>query len=272
MKITKNTRGFIQGLSSDEYHNSKLHYSSSVLKQALDKPYEFYKERILGEEPKKQSSDALDIGTYCHTVLLEPELVDKEYAIFTGSRRQGKLWEIFQAENQNKIIITSSQKELVDKIADQFYKSQILLPDESVVNGDYLFSNGKAEESLFTSILDLPIKVRFDYRIENGRKVIRDLKTTKDTPNSVEDARKLIYGSKYHLSAALYVDAIKEETGDDYDFEWVFVSKEDFKTNTYIASKECLTAGRELYIMAIERIKKWFETKKYVTALPIREV
>lgn len=268
MKIDKKTTGIIKGLSNNAYHDNRTHKSSSVLKTALKDPLEYYQVYIKGKAIEMKNQDALNLGNYIHTLLLEPEKINEEFVIFTGSRRAGREWEHFEFKNRGKIIITDSQQQLATKMCVQFSQAKIDMGN-IIYSGSQLFTNGDAEESMFCTIDGMNIKVRTDYRVDN---VIRDLKTTNATPNTKEEARDIVNSFGYDLSAALYVDALKEITGQDYEFQLVFVSKQDFKTNVYRVSNKTLEIGREKYKTAIELIKGWEKSGEYHSIKAIREV
>ena len=50
----------------------------------------------------------MDVGTYVHTAVLEPEKLEEETAIYPGPIRRGKDWDKFEAENKGKVILTSN--------------------------------------------------------------------------------------------------------------------------------------------------------------------
>jgi hypothetical protein len=95
---TKLELGINANISNSDYHAEKLHLSSSNLKLLLKSPKQFYTEKILGiREPLIGS--ALDIGTYVHSLVLEPEKVQSEFAIYTGWKKQGAEFQAFKAQN-----------------------------------------------------------------------------------------------------------------------------------------------------------------------------
>lgn len=77
-----------------------------------------------------------------------------------------------------------------------------------------LFKNGQAEVSVFTDLF----KCRCDY-LRDG--VIIDLKTTSDFNNIVKNVIKY----RYHVQAGFYKHIVKEVTGFNHEFIFVFVSK-----------------------------------------------
>ena len=71
--------GIYTDLSNDEYHANRTHVSSSVLKTAVSDPKKYYEKYILKiDNTPKTLQAAFDFGTYVHTLILEPETVEKE--------------------------------------------------------------------------------------------------------------------------------------------------------------------------------------------------
>lgn len=272
-KLDKDTRGFISDLSNNDYHADRIFRSSSVLKTALKDPKKFHDIYVLGKDNPMSNQDALNFGNYVHTAILEPDLLDKEYIVYPGGRRQGQAWELFKHLHEDKIIITNNQFTKAQDLINSFLQSEFEQRDsEFLVYGDAIFKEGEAEESLFTELDGMLIKVRFDYRITGDtRGVIKDIKTTRHFVNSAKEARDVVYDLGYDVSAALYVDAIEKETGIPHDFHLVFMSKADEKCNLYKVSDKTLEVGRKKYKEAIKLIKEWEASGKYVTG-KIREV
>lgn len=264
---TKLTKGFNQEVSNEEYHGDRKYKSSSALKLILKDPREYYKKYVLGEaEPLR--SDSLSVGSYTHTLVLEPHLEEVEYAVFTGSRRSGKDWEAFKEENEGKTIITSSQKYLVDEMIRNYKESSVVVGEhgnEKEVPISTFFSGGAAEETLCGEINGYPVKVRFDYRQEfEDYGIISDLKTTAGSIAKKEDVAEVCEYWNYPLSAALYVDLVTQVTGKPHDFYFVFMSKSGSKEcKIFKASEDFLQRGREDYLKAIELLKEAEATGVY---------
>jgi exodeoxyribonuclease VIII len=272
MEKFKLIEGFNPKCSNDQYHGDMEYRSSSALKMMLKDPRQFYKTYVLNE-PQNFNSDALSIGSFIHTRILEPHLVDEEYAIYTGSRRSGEVWKKFKEEAGNKIIITSSQKQLTDQMIDNFNKASVKLGNhgnEKEVLISSFFNGGAAEETLAGTLNGYKVKTRFDYRKEfDDFGSINDLKTTGIALGSatLEDVEDICTYWGYDLSAALYVDLVSQATGKPHDFYFVFISKKDFQTRIFKASDGMLERGRAMYREAIEKLKEaeksgvYFENK-----------
>ena len=258
--------GFNEKISNHDYHFDREYLSSSGLKLANKDKRGFYKKYVKGEG-ENISSSAMDLGSYIHARILEPEVVEKEFAIFTGASRRGKVWKEFEEENEDKIIITKSQKNHTDDLIHEFERSKILigeLENEREVMVSSFFSKGRAEETLCGEIDDVKVKVRFDYRKEwDSFGSINDIKTTGAYVSTKEEAKEVCDMFDYDLSAALYVDLAEQETGKKHDFFFCFLCKKNGKTYMYKAGEAMLARGREKYKKALAYIKDARETGIY---------
>lgn len=237
-------------MSNEEYHGNRSHVSSSGLKLYLKDPREYHKQYVLGEKayipPALQN--AFDLGSYMHTMVLEPHLLDVEYAIFSSGDR-----EAFDYDNEGKTIITTGQNSLASRVFAEYQKS-VFYPDGKLVST--FFEEGFAEESFFTELDGLPVKVRSDYRKQCTKYAsINDVKTTSKAV-TLKSVKKICEDLDYDLSAALYIDAISKVTGVEHDFYFMFMGKKDYNCQVFRASKEFIERGRQKYKRAIAGIKK----------------
>lgn len=247
-------------LSNTEYHAESEHFSSSDLKLYLKDPIAFHKQKILGErEPIPAGLQAaFDLGTYFHTLVLEPHLVDEEILVVEDSQTL-KLKK--QIEKPHMTVITESQKSVGDKMYKAFDKATFYPEGKKIKT---FFQRGQAEESFFGEIDGLKVKARTDYR-KSTRKgsSINDVKTTSKLINS-KNIKKVCRELDYDLSAALYIDLVEKLTGKKHDFYFLFVGKKDFKCRIFRASPEFIERGRKKYKKAIEGIKKSLETGVWI--------
>jgi hypothetical protein len=267
-KQTEFDLGFQAGISNEEYHADRTYVSSSVLKLLEKDVRSYYKQYVLGEEKLFGNQGAMDLGSYIHALILEPHLVDVEFAVFDGAMRRGKAWDAFLEDTDPaKTIITKSQAVLANDLVEEFYATSVKIGDEEVPISSF-FEGGKAEESLFVELDGVKVKVRFDYRKQSGEAhSINDIKTTAAPISSAKDAEKICASFGYDVSAALYCDAVMKATGNKHDFYFCFLSKKDGGTTIFKASEQMLESGRVKYKRAIEKLKEgretgiWFENK-----------
>ena len=233
----------INKCDNESYHKDRKFKSSSTLKLFLKDPREYYKRYVLKEEREEMYKSAYDFGSYMHSLILEPHKTVLEFAVFEGATRRGKAYEEFKNANEGKTIITASQ-------AQQALDLLHLYNEHVDTTG--LIQNGVAEHTLCVELDGMPIKVRADY-IKEG--MIIDVKTTSD-PVDKFSAAKTIIRFDYDLSAALYVDAFKEYTGQDHDFVFAFLNKQNGDVVILKASEDLLNNGRKKYKTAIKNLAK----------------
>jgi exodeoxyribonuclease VIII len=268
MSKWKPKNGFNKNIPNEVYHANRTHVSSSVLKTALKNMDEFKRIYVDGGESPKFNMEAMDFGSYIHTLILEPHLIESEFAFWEGSimrEDDAEEWESFLKENENKIIITKEQVKHGKKLLENFYRKEILYNGKMVLLNS-LFTGGEAEETCCTSLEGVDVKVRFDYR-DGKRFFINDIKTTSSAIRSKKDVEKVCRSFEYDLSAALYCDVVEKITGDKHDFYFTFISKKDGGSTIWKASEEMLERGRRKYREALKRIKRARTEGIYATGI-----
>lgn len=185
----------IEKMSNEEYH-ARPEFSSSQLKDMLRSGAHFYSNYIL-KEVERESKTAMDFGTLAHTLFLEPDQFEAEFAVLpedapkrpTETMLKAKnpspetlgriaFWENFEAEHAGKIIISAEQLVGAKRIAENLK----MLSSYADMQNNY----GMAEASIFFTDPEyqLELRVRPDYHIApcsdfpNG--LILDVKTTTD--------------------------------------------------------------------------------------------
>jgi len=231
-------------LTNEQYHSDRTSVSSSTIKAAFKGKESFEQYLSMANSP----SDAMQLGTYVHALILEPTTVATDFAVFEGARRFGKTWDKFREDNEGKIILLSEQRDLGNLLAAEFANTP---------EARELISDGKPEVSFFTELQGVNVKVRTDWLRNDGS--IVDVKTTSG-PLIDYEISQAIAQWKYELSAALYCDVLEQWDGKKHDFYFVFLSKKEGKCRCFKASEQLLEAGREQYKRGLELIKGYYET------------
>lgn len=255
-------------MSNDEYHKKQPlkdhHFSSSQLKTMIKDPQQFKTEHIDRKLEEERRNPAFDIGTYFHTAILEPHLLETECAVWKGGRRSGKQWQIFQEDNKGKAIITIPELVMAENL--------IKGVENNDVAWDLIDHEDATEElSLFGHLLDIPVKVRLDTLVLGKKKsYIADLKSTTGNVFDVYVLQKKISDYGYVLSAAMYMDLVNDYI-DKNKLPYAYVDEFFliFATKDYPSSKVYrlrdgdmgIAVGRAKYEFALNEIKKNIKQK-----------
>lgn len=245
----------INHCTNAEYHADKTYLSSSKLKTILESIEKFKQE--LDSPPPAATGAHLDLGTYVHTLLLEPELIATDYATFPGFRRAGKDFEIFKLQNPDKNIISLSMQNNGQRLAQSVQAVPIALD---------LLKGGAAELSIATELEGVNVKARFDY-IHTNKAYIVDVKTSRD-PAGRQYFKDTIQQYQYDLSAALYLQVAEQFYGKKFDFYWLVISKTDTpECKVYKLSEKTRAEGNRKVLLALDKYKQCLETGIWLDAV-----
>ena len=245
-------------MTSNEYHSEREHFSSSQLKDILYSEELFYKKHIT-KELEREENAVFDIGTYFHTAVLEPHLLDKECAVYE-STRHGAKWETFKLENKGKAIITKGEKVKAMNCVAAIRQCPISMayvnmgtPEVSAflrlyvyedriyyLRGENTFvmtysgwktldpdySEGIVDAIYEKSAVEVGVKVRADSIALEGV-TVSDLKSSSGDVSDEFSVKNKTSDYCYDLSAALYLDIFSAVIGKQYtDFIWLYASKD----------------------------------------------
>lgn len=257
------TASLIERMSNDEYHACP-EFSSSQLKDILRSGAHFYSNNII-KENERESKKHLDFGTLAHTLFLEPDQFENEFAVIPAdapkpptdvmrnaknpsedSIKRVQWWDQFAAEHGTKITITEDLLLGAKRIADNLRT----LSSYGIMQNNF----GMAEASIFfvDPVFDLQLRVRPDYHIApctafpNG--LLLDVKTTRDARAFKFSKDCGEYG--YDLSASMYREGFQQyyNTQDKPDFIFLVAeSAAPFNVKQYRASDLFLSVGDARY-------------------------
>lgn len=240
----------VNQVSNAIYHGDRNYLSSSVIKLLAKDVAEYHRQYILGQKvPFSANQAALDEGSFTHSILLEPENVQAEYAIYPGKRRSGSEYQQFAQNHPGKIILLESQ-------AERCFKLQTVFNSQK----DYaqFIQGGVAELSLCVELQNVPIKTRFDYiNIEKG--FISDVKTT-SYGGELESFQQVVENLDYGLSAALYLQAAELYYEKPFDFYFIVLSKKDITANIYKLSQATRFKANRKIATTLSKYKKCKES------------
>jgi hypothetical protein len=255
--MSKKYSGIVD-LSNEDYHAEREHLSSSNLKMLLKDPADFYEQKILGNkpEPSPRTQANFDEGTYAHSLLLEPHLIDQEFRFYDGWKKIGKAWEDFKEENQGYILLSKPQRVRVERWVSSARKMSL---------ANELLKGGKAEASLFMDYNGIPLKVRADYiNVEKG--YIVDVKTS-GQGSDLESFKITVDGFGYDISSAMYLKLFEKHYGKPFEFYFLVLDKRDNNTEIYKLSADTRSEGDRKFRKALKiyetckKENKWESTK-----------
>ncbi len=240
--------------SNEEYHSDSTYLSSSDLKLLLKDPAEFKRTKIDGGKKEEQKAGFFDEGSLAHSYILEPHLVEKEYAFFKGMRRAGADYEAFKAANPGKKIITTAKREEVKAWIRQYQANKVAVE---------LHTGGYPEYTLAQIFHGVPLKCRADYiNIDLG--YIIDEKTSRMLVDTKESVEIILEQYDYPLSAALYSALFAQYYGKQFDFYWNFIGKSPPDCKVYRMAATTRMKGLQRVHKAIDIYKRCMQTGLWV--------
>lgn len=243
------TPRLVRDLPERDYHRDTEHLSASGAKVLLNK------------RPPSEDSEAIQFGRLVHTVILEPEKLDR-YAVLNadviGVKKDGT-----KATNPKN---TDAWREALAKAARDgltvidgatLAKAQAMA--DAVADhpeaGRLLATATEHEVSLFAEHpTGAPVRGRLDLL---GTDFVADIKTCRD--GNPEDFGRVMNNLLYHVSAANYVDLARSNGYADVDrFDLICVETEptpggDYRVSVLEVHGDAIDKGRDLMAEACER-------------------
>ena len=226
MSVT--TATVIDGMTNTTYHAHPA-LGSTSLKTLATKTPAHYKH----DQQHTKTSDAFDLGTAAHSLILEGDTSGVEVLDFAA-------WTTKAAKEARDEARAAGKIPMLEKD----WQQVVSMHDAVMVHPEArkLFTGHRAEASVFWNEDGLDLKCRPDAWHPS---LLVDLKTTRDAnPNEFGSTAANL---GYHQSAAHYVDGVKELTGEELPFRFVLVEK----TAPYLVSvvdldDEAVDIGRAL--------------------------
>lgn len=219
------------GLTYDEYRALPGLNISTLLKMRRSPKH--FRHALLNPSP---DTPALSFGKALHSLLLEPERVEQDVAVWSGTRR-GKAWDAFSAANADRLIVKSDEWDQAHTMAQAIRAHDVAR--------FYLEQDGEAESSITWNdeATGRALKGRIDWLC--GEAIV-DLKTTRDPSQFLFGRDAARYG--YHIRAAWYQDGIAALTGTWRPYVLIAAEKDPpHDVVCYRVPPEALRAGRNEY-------------------------
>jgi len=245
----------INEVSNADYHADNEYMSSSDLKLILESAEKFRDKKILGKREERHKKSFFDEGSLTHSLILEPEMVSKEYIFWDGYIKRGKIWEAFKKENERDgvTIMSSPQVKRCQSYLEAYKKNPVAAK---------FIEGGHPEKTICQEWNGVKVKARTDYiNVEKG--YIADVKTSA-RPIDLDSFRMTIEQYKYYLSAYLYCKVAELEYGKPFDFYFIVIDKKELYTEVYKASDTMLNNGRMLVMRAVKKYKDCKKEDKWI--------
>lgn len=240
-----NEKLYSQGIYPD-IPNNEYHASYGISKSGLDNIDRSPKHYQWRKNNPQEQTDAMLIGSALHTLVLEPEKFNVEYAIALNVDRrtkEGKAeYATFIADNAGKEFISQKDYDNCAKMKEAVYSHPA---------AQKLLTGGKAEQSFFWIDQNFRVlcKCRPDYLKDMGDYYIAvDIKTTDNA--SPKEWFKSAYKYRYHVQSAFYIDGIESVTNKPVkSFAFIVVEKTaPYGVAVYNSSVSFINEGRMDYL------------------------
>lgn len=234
-------------MTIQEYHENKS-LGSSLLATLLKNARLFYQ---IYKEGFKIESKELSIGSALHKLVLEPESFEEEFAILPDINKRTKAgkeaYELFLKENENKIILSNDDFELIKQMKNKLFKLE---------NFNIFIENGIKEQSFFAEIDGVGLKCRPDLLVKTEKGyIVIDLKTSKSEATPDNFAKSSV-NFLYPLQEVVYREVLKQNNINVIDFIFAYVSKVEYSEAIYCRhSYDALDWGSDLLNKALFKFK-----------------
>ncbi|MGE3348564.1 MAG: PD-(D/E)XK nuclease-like domain-containing protein [Ramlibacter sp.] len=234
------------------YHADRDALSCSMLKPLLISPAHFQASLVA----TGSSSAAKDFGSLVHLLLLEPELINNEVAVYPGiGSARDREYKKFQAANSHRLAVDeptlASARRLVQKVANTLFRGRPLIRfiEESMTECSMYFTE---------PVTGLRLRVRFDaYHPDFSF----DLKTTRHATPAAFARDAIDFG--YDLQAYMYSLARRAYEGRTEAAPFVFITAE-----TATPHSVCIhTAGSTFLENGAAKLRECLATFKACTTV-----
>ena len=256
----KNMQPGVYDLSNNDYHASNG-VSRSGLSKIKKSPLHYWEEYLDPGREREQPGKALVLGSMVHTLCLEPEKFDSEFAVLekvdlrTTAGKQAKA--LFEERSHGKMIAQQDWYQLAQEIS----KKVIDHP-----RFDQLMYGANIEQSIYWVDEDTGLLCKTRPDIWNAQiSVLCDLKTSADS--SHEAFGYSVKNYDYHMQAAMQIDGVFKATGQNIAGKrfcfFVAQTERPHKPYLYTLDERMIELGRTEYKNCLKILKKCQESNKW---------
>jgi len=237
---------YLMDFDDDNTYYSDREFITNSMLGRLDKSPQHLQMYLDGH---MEVTPALTFGKAFHTMILEPNKLDSDIAVYEGKTRRGKAWDEFSLDNQDKTIISASEWNVINAMSDEIINNPVAL--------DFINTSEKEVVNIWTDEqTGIKCKGKADMvaESENG-KILIDIKTTQDA--SIEAFRRSAWKYGYDRQAAYYMDGF-----DAVEFWFVVIEKSSpHRIGIYKASDKFIDEGRKKNSMLLDYYHQYFIAK-----------
>lgn len=198
--------GCYRDLTNEEYHSDKSRISRSALMDFDRSPYNYWAKHINPERPLKDATSSMILGSAFHTLILEPNLFDKNYIMKPEAVLLKEVGREAYDAYKNKVNQIEFSGQIVLSHDDwnnlMSMKKKLELSERAMK----LIQDSRIENSFFWKDegSELLVKARPDILHSN---IIVDLKTCSDASPRAYQLEMIKYG--YHVQGAMVRDGVE---------------------------------------------------------------
>lgn len=212
-------RGVYPGTSREEYLNDAGMNPSTLVKAWNGGSIDVAAGKLAYESrdsrPKQQAKiDQMDRGTLGHMMMLEPERIKLDVAVWTGKVRNGKAWDAFQIKHAGKLIVRKVDYDNVARACDAILEG---LQQHPHILG--LIAQGESEVAIYSEEKEegeehgVQVRGQMDWiNTKPGFEGIPDLKFTEQAL-ALKSINANVERFQYDMKMACYARWWQRETG-----------------------------------------------------------
>jgi hypothetical protein len=240
-------------MSNNQYHALPALGSTGI--KLLSQRPSLFKAKVI--DGVSESKRCYDIGSAFHSLTLEPDKFEEEFAVSDLDRRTNAFKD-FAKELAGQTIIKPADFDLVSDMRDGVLRNETaykLLNQKSEAEMSYFWND---------QVTDVECKCRPDALVNYGKQLIAvDLKSTQDA--SPEGFRKSVWNFRYDIQAAWYsmgISIVKKRPVDLFAFI-VTEKTPPFDTAVYYLSDVALNTGLRDCKKALDTYKRCVEADSW---------
>lgn len=222
------------------YHSDVSRIGKSGLDLVAKAPAYYYAKYLDHNREREKQTKALAKGSAFHTIVLEPEKFQNEYAVapeFSGKGSVAKK-DAWIEQNFEKKILSIDEYNSISRMRDAIYKHPL---------GREILSIGVTEQRIDwkDDVTGALCKAKPDF-FNTSTKLLVDLKSTEDASENGFSRSSFKY--RYHVQAPFYFDGAVHNGYNPQGFVFIAVEKEPpYLVNIFFADSIFMEFGRDVY-------------------------